>query len=461
MNRFEQAYLNIINEWNSNLLLEANLKSLIPMIQKVSLRIYGKNTYQELSDEKKQDFRKYINNYLNWIERQVNAITDNKQYQSWIYGILKDQENVSDILPKLKSILIDFEKLCKRPDLKPQQKNIQNYSTLNELNEFIDNFKTEHKLQTNIYKNLKKVYKNSEFTVHFIVKDQYEECNKLFGGTEVFNTGWCVAKNEEHFNNYIYAEPDKYNGYFLFIKDNKPFALLHYGSGQFKDTSDDTLKDNNPNIIDCLYHIDNSLNLYVDNRDLSYYKEFIEEKWLQANPNKSKEEFIAYYIGGKYNKETNTIDCKGNSIRFKDEWLDKNGTFNFNFINTSETLNYMFMGCKKLRTLPNNFTIPTGTKYCIEMFDGCINLEKLPDKFAIPESVIDCTWMFRECKKLKKLPDKFTIPSSVRACPWMFTECDSLEKLPDNFSIPKFSIHNDIFKYTPIETTYDIEDLLK
>jgi len=458
MNAFDKAYLNIINEWNSNLLLEANIKSLTSNIQQ---RLIGNKSYQELNDEEKEELQDDIDATLRYIERKVNEITDNKQYQSWIYNILKSNEiDYKDMKP-ISNALLDFNKLNKRPDLKPQQKNIQNYSTLNELNEFIDNFKTEHKLQTNIYKKLKKVYKNSEFTVYFINKDQYIECNKLFGGIDYFNTGWCVAKSEEHFNNYIYAEPDKFNGYFAFIKDNKPFALLHYGSGQFKDTSDDTLKDNNPNIIDCLYNIDSSLNSYVDNRDLSYYKEFIEEKWLQANPNKSKEEFIAYYIGGKYNKETNTINCNGNSFKFKDEWFDENGTFNFTFTNTSDTLNHMFFNCKKLRTLPNNFTIPEGTKYCVEMFDGCVNLEKLPDNFTIPKGVIDCTWMFRECKKLKELPDKFTIPSSVRACPWMFTECDSLEKLPDNFSIPKFSIHNDIFTYTPIETIYDIEDLLK
>ena len=461
MNRFEQAYLNIINEWNSNLILEANLKSLIPMIQKVSLRLYGKNTYQELSDEKKQDFQKYINSYLNWVERQVNAITDNKQYQSWIYGILKDQEDVSDILPKLKSILIDFEKLCKRPDLKPQQKNIQNYSTLNALNEFIDNFKTEHKLQTNIYKKLKKVYKNSEFTVYFINEDQYEECNKLFGGTEVFNTGWCIAKNDEYFYRYLQDTPDKYNGYFLFIKDNKPFALLHYGSGQFKNTSDETLHTNNPNIIDCLYNIDSSLNLYVDNNDLSYYKEFIKNIWSKNNPNKSKEEFIAYYIGGEYDHKTNTIDCKGNKIYFKNDWLDENGTFDFTFINTTDNWSNMFNECTKLKKLPENFSIPNGIKYCYEMFNDCTSLEKLPNNFNIPNTVVDCTWMFFNCKKLKELPKAFTIPKSVDQCPWMFSGCSSLENLPDNFSIPKYSNCAGIFDSTPIAETYDIEDLLK
>ena len=460
MNRFEQAYLTIINEWNSNLLLEATLKSLTPLIQDDYFRLSNVKDYKDLTESDKQKLQKYIDGYLRYIEKMVNELTDNAQYQSWIYNLIKNKElPINDISP-VKSALLDFIKLCKRPDLTPTQRNIQNYYTLKDLKNFINSFKEEHNLQSDIYNNLKKIYSNKEFTVYFINPDQYEECNKLFGGIDYFNTGWCIAKNKEHFNGYIHANSDKYNGYFVFIKDNKPFALLHYGSHQFKDTSDETLKTNNSNIIDCLYNISNKLYEYTSG-DLSYYKEFIKEKLLKDNPNSSKEDIIAMEIGGEYNKETNTIDCKGNDVRFKDEWFDENGTFNFTFINMSNSLGYMFMNCKNLRILPNNFTIPQGTKYCQEMFDGCINLEKLPDNFTIPNSVKDCTWMFRECSKLKELPNNFTIPSSVQSCSWMFTECSSLEKLPDNFSIPKFSIHDDIFKYSPIETTYDIEELLK
>ena len=221
MNRFEQEYIKIINEWNSNLLLEANLKSLIPNIQQ---QLIGNKSYNDLTDVEKRQLQNNINKQLNDIEQQVNNITDNKQYQSWIYNVLKNKEVGLDDLNPLKSIILDFEKLSKRPDIKSNQKNIQNYSTLNDLHEFIDSFKEEHNLSENIYKNLKKIYSNKEFTVYFINKNQYEECNTLFGTQGYFSTGWCIAKNEEHFNEYLTINKDKYNGYFVFIKDNKPYA---------------------------------------------------------------------------------------------------------------------------------------------------------------------------------------------------------------------------------------------
>ena len=84
MNSFDKAYINIINEWNSNILLEATLKSLIPNLQK---EILGDRSYQDLSDKEKENLQEYINSDLRYIERKVNKLTNNKQYQSWIYNI--------------------------------------------------------------------------------------------------------------------------------------------------------------------------------------------------------------------------------------------------------------------------------------------------------------------------------------------------------------------------------------
>jgi len=430
MNKFEQAYLNIINEWNSNLLLEANLKSLIPNIQQ---KLIGNRTYSELTDKEKENLQNDIKLFLDTIKDKVNEITDNKQYQSWIYTCLKNNEiNLTpNNVNKLKSLLLEFTRLCKRPDLKPNQRNIENYKSFNDLFAFVDSFKEEHKLQSNIYKNLKKIYSNDEFTVYFINSNQYEECNKLFGGNEYFNTGWCIAKNKEHFNRYIQDEQDKYNGYFVFIKDNKPFALLHYGSQQFKDTSDKTLKTDNLNVIDCLYHINNNLDNYNKN-DLKYYKNQI---FLKENPNATKEDLIAFEIGGEYDLKTNTIDCKGNYVHFKNEWLDENGTFNFNLINTSNNWNYMFYTCSNLLKLPDNFKIPENIKYCTSMFSYCINLKELPNNFTIPNNVQRCDLMFYECKKLKELPKSFTIPEN--------------------------SSYKDIFYYSGLEGKYNPKDLLR
>ena len=458
MNKFEQEYIKIINEWNFNILLEANLKSLIPNIQQ---NLIGNKSYNDLNDKEKQNLQNNINTKLSEIEQEVNKITDNKQYQSWIYNILKNNEVKLTELKFISNALSDFIKLSKHPDLKPQQKNIQNYNSLKALQEFIDSFKEEHNLSSNIYKNLKKVYSNKEFTVYFINKDQYQECNKLFGGTEYFNTGWCIAKNENHFNNYIQKYKDKYNGYFVFIKDNKPFALLHYGSHQFKDESDKILTLNNDNLIDCLQHINNNPKEYYDteNDDLFYYSKLL---FLKNHPNPCKEDWIAFEIGGEYDPKTKTIDCKGQDIKFKYEWLDGNGTFDFNFINTSNswrgifsnctslkklpenftipnnviTCEDMFQGCKNLKELPNNFTIPDSVTECHFMFSGCFNLKELPNNFKMSNNIINCSYMFYNCKNLIELPNNFTIPNNVKSCEGMFEDCRKLKKLPIDFSIP-------------------------
>ena len=432
MNRFEQAYLNIINEWNSNLLLEANLKSLIPNIQH---KLIGNRQYSELTNKEKENLQNDINIFLDTIKDKVDQITDNKQYQSWIYGCLKNNEITltSNDVNKLKTLLLDFTRLCKRPDLNPNQRNIENYKSFNDLFAFVDSFKTEHKLQNNIYKNLEKIYSNKEFTVYCINKNQYKECNKLFGGNEYFNTGWCIAKNEEHFNDYLenYYYHHDAKPYFVFIKDNKPYALLHYGSVQFKDTSDESLKVNNPNIIDCLYNLDNNLDMY-NAGDLQYYKYQIFSK---IYPNLSRNDYIAQEIKGIYDPKTKTIDCKDRRIIFKDAWLDENGTF--------------------------DFTITNATNDWSDLFSGCYNLVKLPDNFTIPKNILDCQRMFLDCKNLKELPKNFTIPDSVKICDYMFYGCKKLTKLPENFSLHTFCTYRSIFENSGLDGKINIEDLIK
>ena len=68
MNRFEQEYIKIINEWNSNLILEANLKSLIPNIQQ---QLIGNKSYNDLNDNEKQELQDNINKQLNDIEQVI------------------------------------------------------------------------------------------------------------------------------------------------------------------------------------------------------------------------------------------------------------------------------------------------------------------------------------------------------------------------------------------------------
>ena len=155
---------------------------------------------------------------------------------------------------------------------------------------------------------------------------------------------------------------------------------------------------------------------------------------------------IAKEIGGEYIPETNTIDCKGNKVYFKNSWLDENGTFDFKLINTSNDWFRMFWDCDKLTHLPDSFTIPDHVESCECMFYRCRSLTHLPDNFTIPDSVTNCSNMFHNCVSLNGLPENLTISKNVVNCEHMFEGCESLTDLPDNFCIPvEVPYHNGIF----------------
>ena len=155
---------------------------------------------------------------------------------------------------------------------------------------------------------------------------------------------------------------------------------------------------------------------------------------ISESSNIEKYQQIAKEIGGVYIPETNTIDCKGKKVKFKNSWLDENGSFNFKLINTSNDWFDMFKWCA-LTHLPDDFIIPEGVTNCSSMFENCKSLTHLPDNFIIPNTVIDCFCMFSGCESLTHLPDNFTIPDSVTCCNAMFYECYNLTHLPDNFTL--------------------------
>ena len=146
---------------------------------------------------------------------------------------------------------------------------------------------------------------------------------------------------------------------------------------------------------------------------------------------------IAKYYGGTYIIETNTIDCNGHQILFKNEWLNEQGTFEFKLTNFSNTCQNMFGDCVNLTHLPEDFIIPEGVINCMGMFGDCVNLTHLPENFTLPSTLKSCQYMFEKCTSLTHLPKKFTLPSNVRYADNMFEKCTSLTELPELFSLPE------------------------
>ena len=184
---------------------------------------------------------------------------------------------------------------------------------------------------------------------------------------------------------------------------------------------------------------------------------------IKEDINVEKCQQIAKIIGGEYDVETNTIDCKGNKVLFENGWLNEEGSFDFNLINTSNDWSYMFSkcfnlthlpeefiiqgdnvvnckrmfyGCNHLKHLSKNFTIPEGVVNCYGMFDGCASLTNLPECFILPNSIKNCALMFYDCLYLEHLPEKFSIPNGTENCRSMFNRCMSLTHVPEGFTIP-------------------------
>ena len=201
----------------------------------------------------------------------------------------------------------------------------------------------------------------------------------------------------------------------------------------------------------------------------SYMKAYLNT--IKEDINVEKCQQIAKIIGGEYDVETNTIDCKGHDVRFHNDWLNKKGSFDFKLTNTSSYWTNMFNSCYDLKYLPkdftipnhvtnidgafshtnllylpNNFTIPNNIESCSCTFSCCAWLTRLPESFRISENTKTCSFMFCNCRALKYIPEGFTIPDGVEFCMSMFENCMSLPSLPKSFHIPANSSCRNIFE---------------
>lgn len=207
--------------------------------------------------------------------------------------------------------------------------------------------------------------------------------------------------------------------------------------------------------------------LNKDQYTKAYLNLIIKESTNNIDYIKNKE--IAAEIGGVYDKETNTIDCKQKQFTFKNHWFNRDGSFDFKLTNLSDDLSLMFIRCKKMRYLPEHFTIPEGVVNCASMFGNCVNLEQLPENFTLPSTlkycehmfydceslfnisftlpngVVDIHEMFAHCSSLEIIIDDFTIPNSVESCYGLFSSCESLCNVPAKFTIPAECDCDDIF----------------
>jgi len=218
------------NEYIQNLITEANVNSLTPMIQDFLLKnmfMYKNKKYNDLTDEEKIKLNDNIKYSKDRYIEDVNSITSNPQYQSWIYELLANKLIFSEDYDKVSKLLEQFDKVKKSGNWK-SSKNILDYKTFSELHKVVSEFIINNKSSVALnLGNNKLLFTNGEFKVVELIK--FHDAEHLLR-----DTGWCV-QNKDTFNYYV-------SPFYLILKNNKQYALIHFNSHQIKDVHDDVFK---------------------------------------------------------------------------------------------------------------------------------------------------------------------------------------------------------------------------
>ena len=189
-----------------------------------------KKPYNQLSKQEQQNVQDYINKRTTEIKTQVNNVTQNPQEQSWIYDRLFDKSILTEDLAKVKDIIAKFNSV--KNSSKFERKEIMSYMDFSDLYRTVTDFIKEGANSDIIFDYDKNKIILDKDGYKAIEIDSFEDGEFLLQ-----DTGWCV-QYEDTFNSY---KPP----FFIILKDNKKYALLHPQSGQLKDTDDETMEREN------------------------------------------------------------------------------------------------------------------------------------------------------------------------------------------------------------------------
>jgi hypothetical protein len=98
-------------------------------------------------------------------------------------------------------------------------------------------------------------------------------------------------------------------------------------------------------------------------------------------------------------------------------------------------IHWMFLGCTSLENIPASLTFEN-ISICTSAFAYCESLTEIPETFKFPNGKnASLQSFFNGCKSLKDLPSNLTLPENVISIPYLFKDCTSLETLPSSFII--------------------------
>lgn len=235
-----------------NIVTAGNINSISNIIQNKLLK---DRNYFDLSDQQKADLNQSISQTKKKIDDNIKQQTSNKQYISWIYDILKKQDQGIQDIPKLINDLNKLDKIKKyRDKIEKIDKNaldVFTYNTYGKLHDFVSQKISQiqdssllRQKNKSIDLPFKKFASAGSYSLYKItVLDQ--EVFKTVYGENGYDTGWCVAQDTVSFDYYM----GEYDCYYLITKDkNTPIALISLDDCQFRDIHDSVFKKINKQI---------------------------------------------------------------------------------------------------------------------------------------------------------------------------------------------------------------------
>ena len=300
MSQFNKKYYSYKKQY---LISEGTIRNLYPELQRdvfsyLSDRLDNNDQYFLLTDQQKQLFDQEFKRVVKLWKDKIESTTDNKQYQSWLYNrIADDMRHVNDIqdwtyfilnrysLHQIKQMFKDFTTISKSPKVSKEQKNIMNYDSIDSLFQFIKPWLDQNTKNTKL--TFAKVYSNDYYDIYAVGLNDKELFQKIYGPLG-YDVGWCNIDPEQNMFEHYLTEPSDCYYLWTYKGTNKPFALLHFDSGQFKDIHNQpiTTKDNkSPNyflsLLEDLYYLHTNgqtldqLQLSKE-ADLNYFKELLD-----------------------------------------------------------------------------------------------------------------------------------------------------------------------------------------
>ena len=190
-------------------------------------------------------------------------------------------------------MLKQYEVICRSPKVDQQHKNIFNFKTFKELYDFIEDFRANN---TKILQSkFKKVCDNDSYDVYAVYLKDKELFQQIYG-SKGYDVGWCIVNSEKDmFEHYLEDVGDCYY-LWTYKGTNKPFALLHFKSGQLKDIHNNPLEQqDNPKVLDILFKLKAGL-LYNMKGDLRDYYNNLLPYLQQELKNKTQQQLNQMFI---------------------------------------------------------------------------------------------------------------------------------------------------------------------